>query len=128
MLFHNDALCGKPDQQKWCGANGVRWPDLPAACFSGHARPDFAVASPLTPTAKLPAPQQLRDVTDDRLTASVGSFEPTHVAEAFTLDGLGGWSIDGDRGRPSNVIGISQPLAQRMVRRAGDSTTDLWRN
>ena len=65
--------------------------------------------------------------TEYELTAYVESGEPVRVAGAFTLDGMGGWFIDGIEGDPSNVIGISLPLVQRMVRRAGMSITELWR-
>ena len=64
--------------------------------------------------------------TEDELAAYVGSGEPAHVAGAFTLDGLGGWFIERIEGDPSNVIGISLPLVQRMVRRSGMSITGLW--
>lgn len=64
--------------------------------------------------------------TEDDLTACVDSGEPVHVAGAFTLDGLGGRFIDKIEGDPSNVIGISLPLVQRMVARSGLSITDFW--
>ena len=63
---------------------------------------------------------------DEELTAYLDSGEPIHVAGGFTLDGFGGWFIEGIEGDPSNVIGISLPLVQRMVRSAGLSITDLW--
>lgn len=56
----------------------------------------------------------------------VTTGEPINVAGAFTLDGLGGWFIDGIEGDPSNVIGVSLPVVHRMVRRTGLSITDIW--
>ncbi len=47
------------------------------------------------------------------------SGEPTAVAGGFTLDGLGGWFIDGVDGDPSSVIGIGLPLTRRLLERAG---------
>ena len=52
--------------------------------------------------------------------------EPLAVAGAFTLDGLGGWFVDGIDGDPSNVIGISLPLLRRLLAGVGVRVTDLW--
>ena len=49
------------------------------------------------------------------------------MAGAFTLDGLGGWFVDGIEGDPSNVIGISLPLTRTLLAAVGVSVTDLWR-
>ena len=38
--------------------------------------------------------------TQAELEAYIGSGEPVNVAGTFTLDGLGGWFIDGIDGRP----------------------------
>ena len=60
------------------------------------------------------------------LDAYVESGEPTAVAGGFTLDGLGGWFIDGVDGDPSSVIGISLPLTRRLLTLAGLSVESLW--
>ncbi|MGQ9350980.1 Maf family protein [Mycolicibacterium gilvum] len=64
--------------------------------------------------------------SEAELTRYVDSGEPTHVAGAFTLDGLGGWFIDGIDGDPSNVIGVSLPLVQRLISRTGLSIAEFW--
>lgn len=61
------------------------------------------------------------------LEAYVATGEPLAVAGAFTLDGLGGWFVDGIDGDPSNVIGISLPLTRRLLAGVGVRVTDLWR-
>lgn len=61
------------------------------------------------------------------LDAYLASGEPLQVAGAFTLDGLGGWFVEGIDGDPSNVIGISLPLLRRLLRGAGVAVSDLWR-
>jgi septum formation protein len=48
------------------------------------------------------------------------------VAGGFTLDGLGGWFVDGVAGDPSAVIGIGLPLTRSLFERAGLSIADLW--
>jgi septum formation protein len=64
--------------------------------------------------------------TDAELEAYLNSGEPLAVAGAFTLDGLGGWFVDGIDGDPSNVIGISLPLVRRLLAGVGVSPVDLW--
>ncbi|HUO38282.1 MAG TPA: nucleoside triphosphate pyrophosphatase [Mycobacterium sp.] len=60
------------------------------------------------------------------LCAYIDSGEPLNVAGAFTLDGLGGWFIDGVDGDPSSVIGISLPQVRRLIELAGLSVSQLW--
>jgi septum formation protein len=60
------------------------------------------------------------------LAAYVGTGEPLAVAGAFTLDGLGGWFVEGIDGDPSNVIGISLPLTRKLLAGVGVRVTDLW--
>jgi septum formation protein len=57
----------------------------------------------------------------------LASGEPLAVAGAFTLDGLGGWFVDGIDGDPSNVIGISLPLLRQLLSGVGVRVTDLWK-
>jgi nucleoside triphosphate pyrophosphatase len=61
------------------------------------------------------------------LAAYLASGEPLAVAGAFTLDGLGGWFVEGIDGDPSNVIGISLPLTRRLLAAVGVSVTELWK-
>ncbi|OJZ72961.1 septum formation inhibitor Maf [Mycobacterium paraffinicum] len=64
--------------------------------------------------------------TDADLRAYVAVGEPLQVAGGFTLDGLGGWFVDGIEGDPSNVIGVSLPLLRSLLGRVGLSVTALW--
>lgn len=64
--------------------------------------------------------------TDDDLEAYLATGEPLRVAGGFTLDGLGGWFIDGVDGDPSSVIGISLPLLRSLLAGAGLSVAALW--
>jgi len=63
---------------------------------------------------------------EDDLRAYIDSGEPLNVAGAFTLDGLGGWFIDGVDGDPSSVVGISLPLTRGLLALAGLSVSRLW--
>ncbi len=62
----------------------------------------------------------------EELDAYIASGEPHGVAGGFTLDGLGGWFIEGIDGDPSSVIGISLPLTRALLRRAAVSIPGLW--
>lgn len=64
--------------------------------------------------------------TDAELDAYLATGEPLAVAGAFTLDGRGGWFIEGIDGDPSNVIGISLPLTRRLLAAVGVPVTALW--
>jgi septum formation protein len=64
--------------------------------------------------------------TDRELDAYLATGEPLAVAGAFTLDGLGGWFVEGVDGDPSSVIGISLPLTRRLLAEVGVSVVDLW--
>jgi septum formation protein len=65
--------------------------------------------------------------TEPELEAYLSSGEPLQVAGACTIDGLGGWFIEGLDGDPSSVIGISLPLTRRLLAQLGIRVTDLWR-
>jgi septum formation protein len=62
----------------------------------------------------------------DELDAYIACGEPLRVAGGFTLDGLGGWFIDGVDGDPSAVIGIGLPATRRLFEHAGLSLARLW--
>lgn len=64
--------------------------------------------------------------TEADLQAYVANGEPLGVAGGFTLDGLGGWFLEGIEGDPSNVIGVSLPLLRALLERAGLSVASLW--
>ncbi|MEJ3656048.1 Maf family protein [Actinomycetes bacterium KLBMP 9759] len=61
------------------------------------------------------------------LDAYLATGEPLRVAGAFTLDGFGGWFVEGIDGDPSNVIGLSLPLTRELLVGVGVTVTDLWR-
>ena len=65
--------------------------------------------------------------TEAELDAYLASGEPLAVAGAFTLDGLGGWFVEGIGGDPSTVIGISLPLTRALLAEVGVIVTDLWK-
>jgi septum formation protein len=66
------------------------------------------------------------DPSDEELQAYLATGEPLKVAGGFTLDGLGGWFLEGVDGDPSSVIGISLPLTRQLLGEVGLRVVDLW--
>ncbi|MBN3513396.1 Maf family protein [Mycolicibacterium nivoides] len=127
MLFLDGQLCGKPGdvdtaRRQWQSMSGRT-----AQLYSGHAVlvvRDGAVAHRIADTGITAV--HFGSPTDADLEAYLESGEPLGVAGGFTLDGLGGWFVEGIDGDPSNVIGLSLPLLRRMLATAGLSIADLW--
>jgi septum formation protein len=64
--------------------------------------------------------------SERQIAAYVASGEPLAVAGAFTLDGRGGWFVDGIDGDHGNVLGISLPLLRRLLADLGFDAIELW--
>ncbi|TCP56178.1 septum formation protein [Tamaricihabitans halophyticus] len=65
---------------------------------------------------------------EDELAAYLATEEPLSVAGSFTMDGYGGWFMEGVTGDPSCVIGISLPLTRQLLGEVGVRIIDLWRS
>ena len=128
MLSLGDELVGKPGtveiaRKRWAQLSGRT-----GVLVTGHAvlrltggEPTRVAAAHASTTVRFGAP------TEAELDAYLGSGEPLAVAGAFTLDGLGGWFVNGIDGDPSNVIGISLPLTRALLAEVGVTVTDLWK-
>ena len=64
--------------------------------------------------------------SQQEIAAYVASGEPLAVAGAFTLDGRGGWFVDGIDGDHGTVLGLSLPLLRRLLAELGITVTSLW--
>ncbi|WP_210157934.1 Maf family protein [Microbispora oryzae] len=93
--------------------------------LTGHCVVDVAAGRQVSRTAATVV--RFGTPSDDELDAYVASGEPLRVAGAFTLDGLGGWFVEGIDGDHGNVLGISLPLLRRLFADLGVSVTALWR-
>jgi septum formation protein len=127
MLLHAGVLSGKPHTADVARAQWHSMRGTTAELLTGHCvlrvldgRVDAAVAACAGTTIRFGSP------TDAQIDTYVGTGEPLSVAGAFTLDGLGGWFVDGIDGDPSSVIGISLPLVRTLVDQLGLSITELW--
>ena len=72
------------------------------------------------------APFSAGTPSEQEIAAYVASGEPLAVAGAFTLDGRGGWFVDGIDGDHGNVLGVSLPLLRRLLAALGFGVTELW--
>ncbi|WKG05178.1 nucleoside triphosphate pyrophosphatase [Mycolicibacterium sp. HK-90] len=127
MLFLDGQLCGKPGDVDTARRQWHRMSGRTAQLYSGHAVlvvRDGAVTHRLADTGVTAV--HFGSPSEADLEAYLRSGEPLGVAGGFTLDGLGGWFIDGIEGDPSNVIGLSLPLLRRMLASAGVSVAQLW--
>ncbi len=66
------------------------------------------------------------DLSDEEITAYVGTGEPLRVAGAFTVDGLGGAFVERIEGDYHAVVGLSLPLLRRLMAELGHRFIDLW--
>ncbi len=64
--------------------------------------------------------------TAGEIDSYIASGEPLRVAGGFTIDGLGGWFVDGVDGDPLAVIGLGLATIRRLITAAGLSIPDLW--
>jgi septum formation protein len=128
MLYRDGELQGKPTSAAAARTGWLAMSGASGTLYTGHCLIRLqhntityraADATATTVHFGVPAPADLD--------AYVASGEPTAVAGGFTLDGLGGWFIDGVEGDPSAVIGIGLPLTRRLLEHAGLSIADLWR-
>jgi septum formation protein len=67
----------------------------------------------------VPTTVRFADVTDDEIARYTATGEPSVVAGAFTIDGLGGWFVESIDGDHHNVVGVSLPTLRAMLRQLG---------
>ncbi|MBB5855061.1 Maf family protein [Amycolatopsis umgeniensis] len=127
MLSINGEMVGKPltpeaARERWASMAGKT-----GELLTGHAiirvengeRTKEASGTEGT-TVRFGTPSQ------EEIEAYIASGEPLQVAGGFTLDGRGGWFIEGIDGDFSSVIGISLPLTRRLLTEVGVSVIELW--
>jgi septum formation protein len=127
MLHHDGELRGKPASAEEAQLGWQQMAGKSGQLYTGHCiirlRDNVITyrvsdATCTTVNFGVPSPADLD--------AYIEGGEPLAVAGGFTLDGLGGWFIDGVEGDPSAVIGIGLPLTRRLLEGAGLSISALW--
>jgi septum formation protein len=128
MLYLDGQLCGKPGTPEEAHRRWQAMAGRDGRLFTGHCvlrlQSGDVVASARAAevtTVRFGVP------TEAELQAYIGSGEPLGVAGAFTLDGLGGWFIDGIDGDPSNVVGLGLAVTRRLLESVGCEIGELWR-
>jgi septum formation protein len=127
MLLFEGELVGKPGtpevaRERWrrvAGKSGVLITGHTVLRVSGGDIVGRASAAAST-TVRFGTP------SEEELEAYIATGEPLHVAGGFTIDGLGGWFIEGIEGDHTSVIGISLPLTRRLLGQVGVSASTLW--
>ncbi|OBI85168.1 Maf family protein [Mycobacterium asiaticum] len=127
MLLLDGRLCGKPDsvaaaRRQWQSMAGRAGHLHTGHCLirvRDHRVVHLAAQTSITMV-------RFGEPSSDDLEAYLASGEPLGVAGAFTLDGLGGWFVDGVDGDPSTVIGVSLPLLRALLAGCGLSVAALW--
>jgi septum formation protein len=127
MLLFDGELVGKPGS---VDAARERWRKMAGGTgelYTGHSVLRLADGE-IDRAAEGHAVTAVRfaEPSDAEMEAYLATGEPVNVAGAFTLDGRGGWFVEGIDGDPSNVIGISLPLVRRLLAGVGVRVTDLW--
>jgi septum formation protein len=127
MLYVGGRLCGKPGTPEQARRQWESMAGTAGQLFTGHCViRSLAGAPPRTAAAAAVTTVRFGVPTDSELEAYIASREPLGVAGGFTIDGLGGWFIDGIDGDPSNVVGLGLSLTRRLFEDVGLALGELW--
>ena len=128
MLYVDGRLCGKPGTAEETRRRWQTMAGRDGRLFTGHCvlrvRDGEAAARA---TAAAVTTVRFGVPSSEELQAYIDSGEPLGVAGAFTLDGLGGWFVDGIDGDPSNVVGLGLAVTRRLLESVGCEIGPLWR-
>ena len=127
MLYVGGRLGGKPGTPEQARRQWESMAGTAGQLFTGHCViRSLAGAPPRTAAAAAVTTVRFGVPTDSELEAYIASREPLGVAGGFTIDGLGGWFIDGIDGDPSNVVGLGLSLTRRLFEDVGLALGGLW--
>jgi septum formation protein len=123
MLDLDGVALGKPGNaaaatERWRamrGRSGTLW--------TGHCLHDCATGRSVTGAARTCV--RFADVSEAEIELYCATGEPTQVAGAFTIDGLGGWFVESVAGDHHNVVGLSLPLLRTMLAELGYGLPDI---
>jgi septum formation protein len=123
MLDLDGQALGKPAgvddaRRRWRSMRGRT-----ATLHTGHVLVDPAAGT--STSAGVATTVRFGDVSDAEIDAYCATGEPLAVAGAFTIDGLGGWFVDGVDGDHHNVVGLSLPVLRHMLRELGHDLGDI---
>ena len=127
MLYVDGELRGKPGTPEQARRQWNSMAGRSGELHTGHCVIRVAGGKTLrTQTSAAVTTVRFAAPADADLTAYFASGEPLNVAGAFTIDGLGGWFIDGVDGDPSNVVGLGLSVTHHLFNAVGLAIGDLW--
>jgi septum formation protein len=124
LLDLDGQALGKPGSAAEATRRWLEMSGRTAALVTGHHVIDLATGRHASAVAATKV--RFGTPTREEIDAYVASGEPLHVAGGFTLDGRGGWFVDGIDGDHGNVLGISLPLLRRLLGDLDVPVTRLW--
>ncbi|MCK2217812.1 Maf-like protein [Actinomadura sp. ATCC 31491] len=65
--------------------------------------------------------------SEEEVRAYAATGEPLGLAGAFSIEGRGGWFVEGIEGDHGNVLGLSLPLLRDLLAELGYAVTSFWR-
>lgn len=128
MLYFDGVLSGKPGTPEQTRLQWNSMAGRSGELFTGHCvirMLDGQTEASRTATAVTTV--RFGTPTEEELADYIDSGEPLGVAGAFTIDGRGGWFIDGVDGDPSNVVGLGLSLTRGLFESVGLSLGELWK-
>ncbi len=123
LLELDGRALGKPGSES---VARERWRELrgnTGVLHTGHRLIDTASGRSAGRTASVTV--RFADVTDDEIAAYCATGEPSVVAGAFTIDGLGGWFVEAVSGDHHAVVGVSLPLVRSLLHELGHSLASV---
>jgi septum formation protein len=124
LLDLDGRALGKPGTAAEAAAYWREMSGRTGTLVTGHCLIDAATGGKASAvaatTVRFGTPSELE------IAAYIASGEPLAVAGGFTLDGRGGWFVDGIEGDHGTVLGISLPLVRRLLADLGIAVTTLW--
>ena len=127
LLTSDDKIVGKPGTTEAAAKRWARNAGSRGELITGHSIVRLSEGE-VTARAEghLGTIVRFGEPTEAELEAYLATGEPLHVAGGFTLEGFGGWFIEGVDGDPSSVLGISLPRTRKLLAEVGVSVTALW--
>jgi septum formation protein len=122
MLEFDGESYGKPGDAESAAQRWRKMRGKTGVLHTGHCliRPGVFEASRTVSTTV-----HFASISEDEIATYTATGEPSQVAGAFTLDGLGGWFVTRIDGDPHNVVGVSLPVLRDMLREQRLTVMDL---
>jgi septum formation protein len=129
LLMGNGEIVGKPGTAEVAAQRWKHNAGNTGELLTGHAVVRLSGGEVTArATGHLSTTVRFGEPTEEETEAYIGTGEPLHVAGGFTLEGFGGWFIEGVEGDPSSVLGISLPLTRKLLAEVGVGVVSLWRS